>query len=94
MTETSRAKQIGAEATKVLDEALETLRRCRERTENRATSEALRELETKLGYLAQSLSWEMDGETDKATMALRVAQGLPREEPEDDPWYHTAWFSH
>jgi hypothetical protein len=94
MSETSRAKQLNAEATKVLDEAIEALRRSRELPESRATSEALRDLETKLGYLAQSLSWEMDGETAKADAALRLAQGLPREAPDEDLWYQTAWFSH
>ena len=84
-----------AEIAKVLDDALETLRNARSRVEDRGTSEALRDLETRLGYLAQALSWEMDGESEKAATALRIAQGISRREQDAmERILYEQWWSH
>lgn len=57
---------------------METLRWCRAHLGERGVGEALRGVETRLGYLAQALGWQMDGEAEKADIALAVARGLSR----------------
>ncbi|HLF71547.1 MAG TPA: hypothetical protein VI759_05285 [Dehalococcoidia bacterium] len=84
-----------ADIAKVVDDALETLRGARGRVEERGTSQTLRELETRLGYLAQSLSWDMDGEPAKAAIALRLAQGLSKiDERTLEEYWASVWWSH
>jgi len=84
---------LEADVQKLLDEALETLQRCRQRVQERGAAESLRELEAKLGYVAQALSWQADGESIKANAALRLARGLPRIEYEYlDPHDPRRWF--
>jgi hypothetical protein len=68
-------RDLDAEHTKVLDEALETLRWARQHLREPGASEALRELQGKVGYLAQSISWRSDGSESEAEVALGVAQG-------------------
>ncbi len=85
MSEASRGgtpaqSKLESDVQRLLDDALETLRRCRAGIQGRGASESLRELETKLGYVAQALSWQMDGEALRANAALRLAQGLARRE--------------
>ncbi len=89
------AKDLEAGVTKVLDEALETLRWCRQHLGERGVGESLRQLETSLGYLAQALSWHMDGETEKGDLALGVAQGRSRRQQliEQRLW-EEGWWSH
>jgi hypothetical protein len=93
--ETQHRPSLEAEVTKVLDEALETLRWCRLHPEERSVGERLRELETKLGYLAQALSWQADGEIEKSAIALGVAQGRSRRQQLiDQRLWEEGWWSH
>lgn len=87
---------MAAEATKVLDAALEKLRWCRDHMHERGVSEELRQLETRLGYLAQALGWEMDGEIRNSHAALRLAKGLTREPTYAElyPYEYDWWNSH
>jgi hypothetical protein len=87
------ANQREDEIGEVLDEALETLRWCRQHAEERGAALALRELTTRLGYLAQALSWDMDGDADNATTALGIAQGRTRKQQLSlqDAWQHVWW---
>ena len=89
------ARDLEAEVTKVLDEALETLRWCRQHLGERGVGESLRELETRLGYLAQALTWHADGDVAKGAAALGVAQGRSRREQliEQRLW-EEGWWSH
>ena len=104
MTERSSAQPQGgsleADVNKVLDDALEQLRWCQQHAGDRKAGETLRELEAKLGYLAQALSWEMDGESKKARRALGMALGRRRYpqtyyslDPHDPATWGVDWFS-
>jgi hypothetical protein len=75
-------RDLDAEHAKVLDEALETLRWARQHHREPGASQALRELEGKLGYLAQSIGWRLDGAEAEADAALGVAQGQSFKEQE------------
>jgi hypothetical protein len=90
-----QARDVEAVANGVLDEAIETLRWSRQHVQERKAVEELRGLQTKLGYLALALAWEMDGETQRADAALGVANGrsrrqqaLDRQVWEDMFWAH------
>ena len=90
-----QARDVEAVAGSVLDEAIETLRWCRQHMGERKASEELHTLQTKLGYLSLALSWEMDGETQRADSALGIANGrsrrqqaLDRQVWEDMFWAH------
>jgi cob(I)alamin adenosyltransferase len=90
-----QARDVQAVADGVLDEAIETLRWCRQHMGERKASEELHTLQTRLGYLSLALSWEMDGETQRADSALGVANGrsrrqqaLDRQVWEDMFWAH------
>jgi hypothetical protein len=88
------------EVGRVLDDALEKLRWCHEHLQDRSTSETLRQLEVKLGYLAQALTWDMDGENSRAQVALNRALGRPRREPplhfdpHDPHGFEMDWWMH
>ena len=88
-----RPRDLEAEVTTVLDEALETLRWCRGHLGERGVSDTLRGLETRLGYLAQALAWHMDGEAEKGDVALGVAQGRSRREQLSlrEAWNEVFW---
>ncbi len=90
-----QARDVETVAGTVLDEAVETLRWCRQHMGERKASEELHTLQTRLGYLSLALSWEMDGETQRADSALGVANGrsrrqqaLDRQVWEDMFWAH------
>lgn len=87
------SRNLEAEVTKVLDEALETLRWCRAHLGERGVGESLRQLELRLGYLAQALAWHMDGEAEKGDVALGVAQGRSRREQLSlrEAWNEVFW---
>jgi hypothetical protein len=86
-------RDVESDVNKLLDEALETLRWCRQHMHDRKASEQLRELETKLGYLGLALTWEMDGEQHKADAALGVARGRSRRQQAIDAqlWEDMFW---
>ena len=73
----SAPRSMEADVTQVLDDLVEKLRWCREHLSDRTASQTLRELEARLGYLAQALSWDIDGETASARQALNLALGRP-----------------
>ena len=90
-----KARDVETVANGVLDEAIETLRWSRQHVQERKAAEELRRLQTKLGYLALAIAWEMDGETLKADAALGVANGRSRRQQavdlqirEDMFWIH------
>ncbi len=88
-------RDIEAEVTKVLDESIEKLRWARLHLQERNIGAELRELENRLGYLAQALTWEADGEAFKADIALHLAEGRSRREQEAmrQAW-EDMWWSH
>lgn len=87
-----------ADVNRVLDEALEKLRYCREHVLDRNASETLRQLEARLGYLAQALTWDMDGDSRRARAALNLALGRPRRpafvDPHDPRSWDADWWMH
>ena len=87
------ASDLETEIHAVLDEALEKLRWCRQHLEDSRASHELRDVETRLGYLALALNWQMDGESRQAEAALRMAKGGVRKEPEM-PFFDDFWFGH
>ena len=93
---TKKEDDLFASTAAVLDEALEMLAWCRAHVEERGVSEAMRELENKLGYLAQALAWDMDGEAANATGAIRLAQGKTRKPTyaELHPFEYDWWNAH
>ncbi len=64
---------LSKEATRLIDEGVETLRWCRQHLGERGASERLRRLEITLASLALSLDYEMDGQNAKTAQALRQA---------------------
>jgi hypothetical protein len=91
----TNSRDIEADVNKVLDDAVEKLRWARQHLQERNVGAELRELEAKLGYLAQALTWENDGEAFKADIALNLAQGRSRREQDAmrQAW-EDMWWSH
>jgi hypothetical protein len=89
------ARDLEAEYTKVMDDALETLRWARLHHHDPKAGEALRQLQARLGYLAQSMSWRSDGNEAEAESALGVAQGKSfREQYSIRQMWEEMWWSH
>ena len=89
------SSNLEGEIAKVMDDALETLRWARLHYHEPKASEALRELEAKLGYLAQALSWQADGAEAEANQALGLAQGRSlREQDSIRQMWEEMWWSH
>jgi hypothetical protein len=90
------AGDLAQQADQVLEAALERLRWCREHILERGVSQELRQIENRIGYLAQALTWEMEGETVRTAGALRLARGLTREPTyaELHPYEYDWWNSH
>ena len=88
-------RDIESEVTKVLDEALEKLRWARAHVQEQKAPIEMRDLATRIGYLAQALTWEMDGQVAKADLALNLAQGVSRRQQEAmrQAW-EDMWWSH
>src|SRR3954469_10974168 len=88
-------RDIEADVNRVLDDAVEKLRWAKQHLQERNVGHELRELEAKLGYLAQALTWESDGEAGKADVALNLAQGRSRREQDAirQAW-EDMWWSH
>ena len=72
---------LSKEATRLIDEGVETLRWCRQHLGERGASERLRKLEITLASLALSLDYEMDGQNASATQALRQADWRDGSQP-------------
>lgn len=88
-------RDIEAEYAKVLDEALETLRWTRQHYHEPKASDTLRQLQGRLGYLAQSMNWRADGTTSEAEQALGVAQGKSfKEQRSIRQMWEEMWWSH
>jgi len=95
MMEGGKPRDIEAEYTRVLDDALETLRWARLHHHEPQAGVALRELQAKLGYLAQSIGWQLDGSEAEAESALGVAQGQSfREQARLRQMWEELWWSH
>lgn len=76
-----------------IDEAIESLRWCREHLQDRAVSQRLRQIQISMSALALALDYEMDGQSPKAQLALEHANWKPRPAPRSvfDP--HTYWMT-
>jgi hypothetical protein len=86
---------LEADFAGVLDEALETLRWARIHYHEPRASEKLRELEAKLGYLAQAMTWHGEGQETEANQALGLAQGRSlREQDAIRQMWEEMWWSH
>jgi hypothetical protein len=91
----SGARNLSDEINKVFDDAVETLRWTRLHYHEPRASEGLKELETKLGYLAQAIAWEEDGDRSRADQALGLAQGRSiREQDSIRRMWEEMWWSH
>ncbi|HWO72704.1 MAG TPA: hypothetical protein VNN21_04030 [Dehalococcoidia bacterium] len=89
------ARNLEAEYAKVFDDALETLRWVRLHYHEPRASETLRELEAKLGYLAQAMAWRLDGDEVQADQALGLARGQSiREQDAIRQMWEEMWWSH
>jgi hypothetical protein len=89
------SRNLEAEIGKVMDDALETLRWTRLHYHEPHASETLRELEAKLGYLAQAMTWQSEGEDAQAEQALGLAQGRSlREQDAVRRMWEEMWWSH
>jgi hypothetical protein len=88
-------RDVEAEVGKVLDDALEKLRWARAHVQEQRAPIEMRDLATRIGYLAQALTWEMDGQVAKADVALSLAQGVSRRQQEAmrQAW-EDMWWSH
>ena len=91
----ANSRDLEAEVNKVLDDAIEKLRWTRQHLQDRTVGMELRDLEAKLGYLAQSLTWQADGDVIKADVALNLAEGRSRREQDAmrQAW-EDMWWSH
>jgi hypothetical protein len=91
----ANTRDTETEINKVLDDALEKLRWARAHVQEQRAPIEMRDLATRLGYLAQALTWEMDGQPAKADMALNLAQGVSRRQQEAmrQAW-EDMWWSH
>jgi hypothetical protein len=91
----TNTRDTEAEVTKVLDDALEKLRWARLHVQEQKAPIEMRDLATRVGYLAQSLTFEMDGQPAKADKALSLAQGVSHRQQEAmrQAW-EDMWWSH
>lgn len=95
MFNNSQNKALEEDITKVLDDAVETLRWARLHYHEPRASESLRDLEGKLGYLALSLTWQEDGAKGESEQALGLAQGRSlREQEAMRRMWEEMWWSH
>jgi hypothetical protein len=95
MTYSGRAGDTEAEFVRVMDDALETLRWARLHYHEPRASETLRELEARLGYLAQAMIWQAEGAAAEANQALGLAQGRSlREQDSIRQMWEEMWWSH
>ena len=91
----SASKSMQEDVNKVFEEAIESLRWARLHYHEPKASETLRELEAKLGYLAQAIVWQEDGQTENAHQALGLAQGRSlREQDAIRRMWEEMWWSH
>src|SRR5437868_13715460 len=87
MTESPLLPKIG----KSLEGAVELLRWCRQHPQDSGIALKLRELQQAVSGLALALDYEMDGQTDRASIAIQgsdwLAQdrGSARSSPQGDP---------
>jgi hypothetical protein len=95
MVYNSGARNLEAEITRVFDDAIEVLRWVRLHYHEPRASETMRELEAKLGYLAQAMTWQAEGDADQANQALGLAQGRSlREQDTIRQMWEEMWWSH
>lgn len=88
-------RNLESEMTTVMDEALETLRWARLHYHEPQASRTLRELQAKLGYLAQAITWHTDGNEAEAEQALGLALGKSlREQDAIRRMWEEMWWSH
>ena len=74
-----------------MDEAIENLRWCRLHVQDRGVTQRLRQLQITLSALALALDYEMDGQTNKAQLALDHADWRVRPKPASKPSYDVHW---
>jgi hypothetical protein len=92
---TSNARSSESDALRIIDESLERLRWCRQHYQEHGTSQTMREIEATLGYLAQALIWQDEGDKDRAAQAMGLAQGRSlREQNAIRQMWEEMWWSH
>jgi Asp-tRNA(Asn)/Glu-tRNA(Gln) amidotransferase A subunit family amidase len=91
----TNTRDTEADVAKVLDDALEKLRWARAHVQEQKAPIELRELAARMGYLAQALTYEMDGQPSKADVSISLAQGVSRRQQEAlrQAW-EDMWWSH
>ena len=89
----SEGSQVSAEVGKGIDSAIETLRWCREHLQERGVTLRLRELAQTLAGVTLALDYEMDGQRDKAELALGHSDWRvhPKHQPFSNPTFDVHW---
>jgi hypothetical protein len=88
-------KAIDEDYGKVIDDALESLRWARLHYHEPLTSQSLHTLGAKLGYLAEAMAFQDDGDEARAQQALGLAQGRSlREQDSIRRMWEEMWWSH
>src|SRR5262245_42287835 len=91
----SSTKSLQEDFNKVFDDAIETLRWARLHYREPKAPETLRDLESKLGYLAQAMVWQEENQLENAYQALGLAQGRSlREQDAIRRMWEEMWWSH
>ena len=88
-------KDVEDDYSKVIDEAIESLRFARLHYHEPLTSESLHSLGAKLGYLAEAMISRDGGDEPRAQQALGLAQGRSlREQDSIRRMWEEMWWSH
>jgi hypothetical protein len=87
-----RRTAIVLEAEDLLDQGIDTLRWCRAHFHERKASESLREIQLMLTAVSLALDYEMNGEPEKAALALERAGSTYEAGGLSDPVWEPALF--
>jgi hypothetical protein len=88
-------KGVEEDYSKVLDDAIETLRWARLHYHEPRASQSLHALGAKLGYLAEAMIARDEGEEARSSQALGLAQGRSlREQDSIRRMWEEMWWSH
>ena len=88
-------KGLDDDYTKVIDDAIESLRFARLHYHEPLTSESLHALGARLGYLAEARLSKDEGDAPRAQQALGLAQGRSlREQDSIRRMWEEMWWSH
>ena len=79
-------KEIDSLIAKGLDDAIDALKWSKKHRGQRRAVDAMRLVQSNIGYLAMALDWEMEADTDKASLALNKMWWRPTEDGPSQDW--------